>query len=255
MRTIEKTMLFAIIFFFFGSFGWAQAQTDTEKTLQQKLDEVAGTKTPAKKEKKNKIAKTPVLDPADPNLSAHDKKVAMLARELQLRKELQTIEQQKQKMFTPAEKQAEQKITRQEKNQDKTVREAREAIINAQITGCPAGTVWASPNAEPPHMVTRIYQSVIVRIVNTGALTIDEISGPNGVMARNLCSRGAMTMTFFLGLLDSDQMNIPLTAIARAPDGGIATAQFNVYLDRNNYYRRVDNQIWQIQLGRLQQTR
>ncbi len=270
MPTTTKTKFFAIIFSFSFLTGCAgrnaKLQTPSapapkvsaEVTLQQKLDEVAGKTMPVEKEKKTKTtkpAKTPMLDPADPNLSAHDRKVALLARELELRKELKKVEEEKKKSFTPVEKKADEIVGKQEDRQKKIDNEVARISRDASITGCPANTVWVSQEAEPPNWVTKIYQSAVVRIVNTSAMTIDEISGPTGIMVRNLCPRGTVTIKVFLGMLDSDQIQVPLMAIARPQDGGIATAPFTVSLYRWNYYQRVDNQIWYVNPQRQQQTR
>ncbi len=249
MHKSNLTVATIVIFFSFSGAVWAQAQTPA---LQSELDKVAGKTTKVKKEKESKKNTTPTTAPAGE--TDREKIVRLRALAIEANANLKKAEREAHKAESPAMKQAERQIAHEEKQQAKIKREARRVIADAQITGCPDGNFWVNPEVEPPHWVTRIYQSVVVRVVNTSALPI-EIASSKGVVARNLCPRGSMTMTFFLGLLDSDNVPIQLTAVARPADGGIATAQFSVYLNRNNYYQRVDSQTWMVSLNRQRQTR
>jgi len=251
MPQFGKTTLFAIIpLFFLMSFGWAQ--TPTEMALRKMLEEPNGGKTAtAKKEKKTKT--TPTTAPAGE--TEREKLVRLRALAIEASENLKKAENEAHRAKSPAMKQAEKEIAGSEKLQQKIERERNRISADAQVTGCPANTVWVNQDAEPPHWTTRVFPSVVVRIINTDAIPIDEISGPNGIMVRNLCARGAVTVKVFLGFLDSDQMQVPLMAIARMENGGIGTAQTTLNLNRYNDYQRVDNQIWTIHLNRQQQTR
>jgi hypothetical protein len=283
----KTTLLFAIIFFSFLTFGWAQ--TPAETSLQQKLDEVNGKTATTKKEKKNKNAKTTTPTTAPAGETERERLVRLRALVIEASENLKKAENEARRAQSPAMKQAEKQITRQANDQAKAERQATEVIRDAQITGCKAAlltpqtgtnldqvlsavslpdsgivtwemksvldTALVSPEAEPWHWVRRIYQSSVVRVINTGALTIDEISGPKGVLVRNLRSGCAMTMTFYQDFLDSDNVPISLMAIARPKDGGVATAPFQVYLNRNDNYTRVQSQTWQVNLQRQFQTR
>lgn len=132
--------------------------------------------------------------------------------------------------------------------------EARK-VANAQVTGCPAGSVWVSDSVADK---SRWRVMATVEVINVGALALDEIraGAGYGVVVRNLCSGGSVTLHFVLRWQDSDQVSIPLTAIARPPDGGVATADFSTYLSRwNVQYNRVTSSVWQVRLNRQYQVR
>jgi hypothetical protein len=63
-------------------------------------------------------------------------------------------------------------------------------------------------------------------------------------------------MVFYLDDSDSDNKQIPLIAISRPADGGLAIEEnFTVNLNRNDYYTRVHSGNWLIGLNRQQQAR
>lgn len=228
--------------------GWQEATK--EEALERKLGEA-----PKKESNKKKFVKsvTEKVSADDPSLTPREREIKLRARELELQEELKKLEERKRKLETPSERKARKEIERQEKLARRAERGEQVTTANAEVTGCPEGTVWVSRRATQ-RSSWRVM--VLVRITNTGALPID-VESPlyGGVLVRDLCSGGGVTLSFTLGWADQDQVQIPLTAISRPPDGGLATDQFFMYISKFDIQsNRVRTLVWQTRLIRQYQT-
>lgn len=216
-------------------------RADAEKALEQKLEaqvKPAAEKAPAD----------------DPTLTPRERAIKIRAREIELREELKKLESAKRKLDTPNEKKAWKQIEREEKAERNAQREELRKVGNAELSGCAPDSVWVSRRATERTM-WRVM--TLVRITNTSALPIN-IESPlyGGDLVRNLCSGGSVTLSFVIAWTDADQLQIPLTAVARPDDGGILTDQFQTYLSRWNVQsQRVTTQVWQARPYRQHLTR
>ena len=258
-----KTALYCatVAFFFFSSVLGQESQiknlwwltVNPEQALEQKLDE------PVKKEegkttKKGKrvVSVTEKVTADDPNLTPREREIKIRAREIELQKELKKLNEKKRKMETPSERQARKEIERQERNHSRLENDELRSENNAEISGCPDGTVWISKRATQR---SNWRVMTMVRITNTGTLPVD-IESPlyGGVLVRDLCSGGSVTVSFALGWSDPDQLQIPLTAISRPQDGGLATADFYTYVSKFDIQsNRVRTQTWLVRVNRQYQ--
>ena len=100
---------------------------------------------------------------------------------------------------------------RDEQLLEKVGREMREAIAYAGISGCPAGSVWVSPNAErrPWGFVNARY---IIFNNNPSPIEVrDDHSGQ--IVVKNLCPGGRMSMTKIMPMwLEGTSAQVSYTA-------------------------------------------
>ncbi len=168
------------------------------------------------------------------------------------------------KADTPAMKVARQELTAEQKTIARQEKTAREVVSSAQMVGCKSiatiTEVALNPRLAGPATVivspygtrtSRVNVMTSVRILNIGTFPID-IESPltrYGVLVRNLCSGGAITLSFTLNWEDQNQLTIPLLAIARTPDGRVATEEMSLTLDRyRQENQRVDARTWRVHL-------
>jgi hypothetical protein len=183
-----------------------------------------------------------------------EKLIRLRAQQIEAQAEMKKVEAELHKSQSPAVRKATKEVEMAEKRAEMVGREEARVARNVHVSGCESGTVWVNPRVGNKSM-WRVMATVDV--VNSGALAIDEIrAGKYGVVVRNLCSGEAVTLFFVLQWEDSDQVQIPLVAISRPPDGGVATDQSQVYMSRmNQQFSRVSSQVWQVRLNRQYQVR
>lgn len=217
------------------------AQSQAEEVLDKKLENRAAS-----------VMQKVSAD--DPNLTPREREIKILARQIELQEEIKRLESQKRKIETQSEKRARKEIERREKTENKLQKRAESTISNAQISGCAPDSVWVSPRAT---MNSLLRVMSVVRVTNSGTLPVD-IESPlyGGILVRGLCSGGSITLSFVLRWEEPDQLQIPLTAISRPTDGGVATDQFQTYLNRYDIqYNRVRAQTWMVRVQRQYQSR
>lgn len=235
--------------------GWKKAtpaqMAEAEKALEQKLEgEVerkADNKKPAKVKSALELQCESYPDPKDQAVCFKAQSLEMARKASELNKKAKSSEPDSMRKVRKQEERAEK--LQYEEQQDQLRK-----INNSQLTGCDADSVWVSRRAV---QTTNWRVMTKVRITNMGTLPID-VESPlyGGLLVKNLCSGGSITLSFVLKWEDSDQVQIPLMALSRPPDGGVATEQFYANLNRwNIQYNRVTSQIWQVRLSRQYQTR
>jgi len=196
--------------------------------------------------------------------------VRLRAQEIEAQDARKKAEEALEKKDSPAMKRARKEIEKEQKRLAKQEEEAAETLMDAKVVGCKnvvvmddlnvtnldRDTVEVSSNATKG---SRFRVMLSLRIINNDVLAFDTIETSfrgYGPVVRNLCSRGSVTLTFNLAWEDADSVDIPITIVARPPDGGIATTTRTFNLNKlNQQSRRVDNQNWEVHVYRQYQTR
>ncbi len=188
-----------------------------------------------------KAKKTPsVCDMADPT----EKRICLQAQVIEHEKQVKDLKKEIHKQDSPAMKTARKKIVSEEKRLENFRNKQSKTYSRAAISGCEAETVRVSPAAEDS---SRHRVMVSVRIINTGAYSLDIVRPRIGVVVQNLCSKGSMTSNFSIHWVDSDTVTFSLHAIMRTPDGTIATEEFIVNMSRYDFQNnRVRELIWTV---------
>lgn len=176
------------------------------------------------------------------------------------------------KSDSPAMVTARRQIAGEQKRISQRNKKAEEVIGNAQMVGCSDITTNTEAFLNPTSVdgstvivspagtrTSRVHVMVSVRILNIGTFAIDSIESPlsrYGVLVRNLCSGGAITLSFTLNWEDPDYLTIPLLATARTSDGRVATEEMTLSLSRyNQQYNRIDARNWRVRLQPEHQVR
>jgi hypothetical protein len=181
--------------------------------------------------------------------------IRLRAEQIELQKKIVELEKQVVKSDTPSMKQARKEVVSKLRAEAVEAAETARDSINAQVTGCDPATVWISPKVSER---SRWRVMTTIEVINVSAIPIDEIRAGSGygVVVRNLCPGGSITLSFVLRWEDSDNVRIPLTAISRTAEGGIAVAQSSANLNRMSIrHSRVTSRVWQVRLNRQRQVR
>ena len=189
----------------------------------------------------------------DPQLTAREQEIKLLAREFELREEIKKLEERKKKLEVPSEKKARKEIEKIERfEREFALRESR-ALINAQITGCEAGTVTVEPRATG----SRSFQShVKLRVTNIHSRPIN-IEDEDGEIVSNLCPGGALTLFRSREIwTDSNYIQFQYSAKGRFPDGslGLLKSQwFQLSAYDVSSGRAKQSYFWDVQLQKVYQ--
>ena len=183
--------------------------------------------------------------------------VRLRAEKIELEKKIKEAEDAQKKSDSPAMKKARKEIEKENKRIANREKKQTEAVTQANVIGCdPITSVEINPGAT--RYSSWFGNTLVIRLVNESALTIDSIETSfhrYGWVVRNICPGGSLTISFMLDWQDPDSMQVPFKAISRDAGGGMAIEERQFYINRNNQYQRVDNQVWNIHLYRVQQTR
>lgn len=219
--------------------------SQADKTLEQKLEG-------KEKVKKNKKVEDEIPSTTD-GLTHRELEIKKLARELELQERLKKEIEGRRKKETPSERKARKIIERQEKRAKKAMEFRQEMESLAGISGCPAGSVEITNQAE---QYTRWGVGVAVDVTNTSAYPVS-ISRPRyGDIVRNLCPGGRRTLYFKFAHNEGNNVNFPLTATAITPDGVVWVDTTHIYLSRFSApHKTMDEINWRINLVRQNQNR
>ncbi|MBI4155859.1 MAG: hypothetical protein HY507_01335 [Candidatus Zambryskibacteria bacterium] len=201
-------------------------------------------------------AQTPVTE------TPEQKVVRLRAVEIEAREAREKAEAELKKSDTPAMTKARKEIGKEAKRVAERDKKAAEVLQNANVTGCKnvaaEGADIADANLDIVYVSynavrsSRFHVMVSVIVTNLGTLPLDLQTSFRGYgpLIKNLCSGGSVTLSFPLNWEDADYVQVPLQAIARTPDGRVATESRIFTLNRWNQQNfRVDNQIWEIHLN------
>jgi hypothetical protein len=143
---------------------------------------------------------------------------------------------QRRKTRDKYERKAENQIEKERRDSDKEKREIREARNSANLSGCNPSDVFISPLSQK---YSKYRESITIRIVNNtkNSVDIESSRGRDGVLVRNLCPNGSITVSFVYGMyLNPYQSeNFELIAIGQGTRN-----VFSVYLNNyGNHYSRI----------------
>ena len=162
---------------------------------------------------------------------------------------------------------------KKQKDESKRVKEDAELLQKVKVTGCKGATIMPDSIlkngviVEVPTDPDLVYVSrkaseySFVPILREPAweLTIENDSRwpikietsfkRRGLLVKNLCAHGSITISFTLQWEDHDIRDVPLKVSAELPGGRIATEQRTFQLNRYNYYQPIQTQIWQVHLS------
>ncbi len=206
-----------------------------------------------KKDKQNKESVIERVSADDPQLTAREQEIKLLAREFELREEIKKLEERKRRLEVPSEKKARQVMEKRERFERESAQLETRAILNAQITGCEAGTVSVAPRATG----SRSFQShVKLRVTNIHSRPIS-IEDEDGEIVSNLCPGGALTLFRSREIwTDSNYIQFQYSAKGRFPDGslGLLKSQwFQLSAYDVSSGRAKQSYFWDVQLQKVYQ--
>ena len=189
--------------------------------------------------------------PVDPNLPAEEKKIQVLARQIELDEAAKKNREELDKLRRPAEKKAEAIVRKEERRTEDRQNKDVKVLRNADIEGCLGGvnvSEWATGG--------RSYQAYgKTRVINTSGVAVDIVDSYKGETAvRNLCPGGSITLFRKIDFLrDSLAVSYQYIATGKFPDGSMGTAQSpGVYLSSyQTSYQNGQSQIWEIRLQKF----
>lgn len=159
-------------------------------------------------------------------IRSREELIRLRAEEIRLQKRIEEAKKELRKVEPREERQARKEIERAEKKSIKADEVADKAAQRAAITGCEAGTVEVHPNIAPRFTIN---SSVRVRVTNPEQVSVDIEDAQSGLVVRNLCPGGSLTIFRARNIADPDHMNFRFLAKARFPDGSLGMDESRSY--------------------------
>ncbi len=182
----------------------------------------------------------------DLTLSPEEQAVRARAAEIKREKELEDAKKLVRAHDTPEMKQARKELEEEREFEQKMHRERERIAARAGVSGCQEGTVQVNPGALE---FTTFTDSVTVRITNSSSSSRDISTSFRGlgVVVRNLCAGGSVSIAFARHVFNSPQYEtIVLTAAGMGERGGVVVENYQAQLYSSygtNGVRR-DNFAW-----------
>lgn len=152
--------------------------------------------------------------------------IRLRAEQIRLAKQVEEAEKALRKSEAPEERQARKELEKEEKKVAKAEESAEKAIDRADITGCESGTVEVHPNIAPRFTIN---SSIRIRVTNPEQVPIDIEDAQHGLIVRNLCPGGSLTIFRARNIADPDHMSFRFLAKAMFPDGTLAMGESRSY--------------------------
>lgn len=152
--------------------------------------------------------------------------IRLRAEQIRLAKEVAEAEKALRKSEPREERQARKEVEKTEKKVAKAQENAEKAVQRSAITGCEAGTVDVHPSVAPRWTIN---SSVRIRVTNPEQVPINIEDVQHGLIVRNLCPGGSLTIFRARNIADPDRMSFRFTAKARFPDGSLGMDQSRSY--------------------------
>ncbi len=148
-----------------------------------------------------------------------------------------------------AERQARGELQKETRRVERIERENAKAVSEAQLTGCAPDTVKVFPLDQRRDPFAIFPSTLRVRILNQGLnpINVDTSFRGYGTLVSDLCSGGAVTLTFKLNAWEPGQQ-IPLTFWTKLQNGRVSSQRRTFWLQRSRQRQLIWNDTVQINL-------
>lgn len=155
-----------------------------------------------------------------------DEKARLIAQKRILERQLAELEEEARKSETAEAKQLRQEL----KGMEDEKRSLQDKVAKAAITGCSAEELRDIAVAERAIGGYSINSYVKVRVTNLEDFVIDSIEDESGLVVRNLCGGGSVTLFRARNWAKSaDRMSFHYIAKGHFPDGSLGIAESQYY--------------------------